>query len=134
MQCQPNPFPLWIDPSQFVQVFHNVLHNASQAMESQGHISIQATYDTNMVTLVISDTGPGISKDLRDQVFDPLFTTKIKGTGLGLTLCREIIEHHGGSITLPDNPAGGATFHIRLPVNQALHVQNFEGDKEPHAL
>lgn len=115
-QFEPDPFHLWVDPPQFIQVFRNLLHNACQAMKAQGHIRIQATCDSDAAEIVISDTGPGISEEHREQVFEPLFTTKAKGTGLGLTLCREIIERHGGTIVSSDNPAGGATFHIRLPL------------------
>jgi hypothetical protein len=57
-----------------------------------------------------------------------------EGTGLGPTLCRKIVERHGGTITSPDNPTDGTTFHIRLPVYQAPHVQNYESDKKDHAL
>lgn len=116
IQCDVEPFNIWVDPQQFIQVLHNVLHNARQAMESQGHISIHAQHYSDMSEIEISDTGHGIAEENRAQLFEPLFTTKAKGTGLGLTLCREIIERHGGTILLMDKPDGGASFQIRLPV------------------
>jgi signal transduction histidine kinase len=62
----------------------------------------------------MQDTGPGIPPEAREHIFEPLFSTKAKGTGLGLTICRQIIERHGGSIDLVDRPCGAA-FSIVLP-------------------
>lgn len=109
------PFTIWVDPQQFKQVLHNIFHNASQAMERQGHIWVRTQHCADMAEIEISDTGPGISEENRDQLFEPLFTTKAKGTGLGLTLCREIIEGHGGTIVSMNKPKGGASFIIRVP-------------------
>lgn len=128
----PELFTIWVDPSQFVQVIHNLLHNASQAMEGKGQIWVQGTYSSDIAEIIISDTGPGISEEHRDHVFEPLYTTKPKGTGLGLTLCREIIERHGGTIISLDNPTGGAAFHIRLPLYQKDSVG--DNDKQHHTV
>jgi len=127
----PDPFEIWVDPAQFTQVLHNVLHNACQAMEAQGTIWIHGTYNTNQADIIITDSGPGILEEHRDQLFEPLFTTKVKGTGLGLTLCHEIIERHGGTINISDAHAAGATFHIRLPLH---HTHKTETDDKHHQI
>ncbi len=119
IELETEPFHIWVDPQQFMQVLRNVLHNASQAMETQGQILVRARHKTAMVEIEISDTGPGILEENREQLFEPLFTTKSKGTGLGLTLCREIIGRHGGTIVSISTPHGGASFQIRLPIYQS---------------
>ena len=69
-----------------------------------------------MIRAAIRDHGPGVRPDLRDTLFEPYVTGRPEGTGLGLTLVRQTVEGHGGSITLADTPGGGATFEVRLPV------------------
>jgi signal transduction histidine kinase len=71
----------------------------------------------------ISDTGKGIEEGLIDQIFNPFFTTKPKGTGLGLSITKRLIEQHNGVLTVENNPGGGATFIINLPVKQKEIVQ-----------
>ena len=70
------------------------------------------------ITVSIIDTGPGIDDSLKDKLFDPFFTTKKAGLGIGLRLCRSIIEEHGGRIWVEDNPDGGAIFHFTLKADQ----------------
>jgi signal transduction histidine kinase len=106
------------DRDQLQIVFLNMLMNARDAMENGGVLSITTAHDQNgWVLIQFTDTGCGIPKDIRDKIFEPLFTTKEegKGTGLGLSICRDIIESHGGRIETESAPGRGATFTIRLP-------------------
>ncbi len=111
----PDPFVVKADPEQFQQVLVNLLTNAVQAMDGDGHIDVTAAPHEDFDTILIQDNGPGIAEDVRDEIFEPLFTTKAKGTGLGLAICRQLVERHGGTLDLVEADTGGATFCIRLP-------------------
>jgi PAS domain S-box-containing protein len=112
------------DPDQLTQVFNNLIINAKQAMaETSGRreLTISAAVDPKEGRILVSfvDTGPGIAADVRPRIFDPYFTTKPAGggTGIGLAVCRGIVEAHGGEIRLDDSPPGlGATFTLVLPI------------------
>jgi signal transduction histidine kinase len=105
-----------VDPDQMRQVLVNLLTNAAQAMPGGGHIRVyaEATHDGRAVRVGVSDDGPGVPAEVRHRIFEALFSTKVKGTGLGLALCRRIIEAHGGTIDLQQN-GRGASFVIDLP-------------------
>jgi two-component system, NtrC family, nitrogen regulation sensor histidine kinase NtrY len=96
------------------RAFANLLRNASEAMGGRGSIDIAVSRDGNGLAVTIVDHGAGIPEDLRQQVFEPYFTTKRDGTGLGLALVRQTIEAHNGTITVRETPGGGATFSIVL--------------------
>jgi signal transduction histidine kinase len=93
-------------------VLSNILINSIQAMESKGTIIVNIKGYTKFVSIEISDSGPGIPDDLLPEIFEPLFTTKQMGTGLGLSSCKNIVEQHGGTIQAKNNPT---TFIITLP-------------------
>lgn len=118
----PDPFMVWGDPTQLQQIFHNLILNAAQAVGMEGEIRITARHAGEDDEIRVADDGPGIPAAQRAQIFDPLFTTKADGTGLGLTICRQLIERHGGSIELLANGHPGATFVIRLPRRQDAGV------------
>ena len=113
------------DPMQLSQIFLNLLLNANEAMKDGGTLTIKTSYDPieNSIFVSISDTGAGVDKELQEHLFHPFFTTKPKGTGLGLSITRRLIEQHNGLLTFENNPAGGATFTVKLPVNQGQMVQ-----------
>ncbi len=96
------------------RAFANLLRNAAEAMGGRGSIEIAVSRDGNGLAVTIVDHGAGIPDDLRQRVFEPYFTTKSDGTGLGLALVRQTIEAHNGSITVAETPGGGATFSIVL--------------------
>ena len=96
------------------RAFANLLRNASEAMNGCGEIDVAVARDGNGLVVTIADHGPGVPDELRQQVFEPYFTTKQDGTGLGLALVRQTIEAHNGTITATDTPGGGATFSIVL--------------------
>jgi two-component system sensor histidine kinase AtoS len=106
------------DPQQLQQVFLNILLNASEAIPEGGKITVKTCHDGNAktVTIEMCDTGKGIPAELMEKIFQPFFTTKGKGTGLGLAVSKRIVEEHGGGIAVSNNVSGGVTFAITLPV------------------
>jgi two-component system sensor histidine kinase AtoS len=106
------------DPQQLQQVFLNILLNAADAVQEGGTITIKTVHgkQAKTVTVVLQDTGKGIPAELMEKIFQPFFTTKGKGTGLGLAVSKRIVEEHGGSIAVSNNVSGGVTFAITLPV------------------
>jgi len=111
---------IMLDASQIHQVLFNLLINAADAINSRriknGAIKISADADDSNISIKISDNGPGIPEEMFPRLFEPHFTSKEKGHGLGLSTCRQITEGHGGSITANNKPDGGACFIITLPL------------------
>ena len=95
-------------------VFSNLMLNAVQAIGNKGEVNVRIMENSADIVVIVEDTGPGIPKELMNQIFDPLFTTKQLGTGLGLSICKNIVEQHGGNISLKNDPT---TFMVRLPKN-----------------
>ncbi len=108
-----------IDSDQIQQVLVNVITNAVQAMPEGGKLAIGARKGNEFVEMKITDTGCGIPEEAIDKIFDPLFTTKAKGIGLGLAVCRSIIERHQGIIEVESKVGKGTTFTIKLPLKAA---------------
>ena len=106
------------DPTQLQQVFINLLLNAADAMPNGGTITAQTFHEeaSPFLRITIRDTGSGIDKTTIDKIFQPFFTTKSKGTGLGLSITKRLVEQHGGSIRVANNPSGGTSFTIDLPI------------------
>ncbi|MGI0063080.1 MAG: sensor histidine kinase [Nitrosotalea sp.] len=96
-------------------VFSNLIMNAIQAMNGIGNIYVRIKNEKKTTKIEIEDTGPGIPQDLLPKIFEPLFTTRQIGTGLGLISCKSIIEKHGGTITVQTQMNKGTTFIIELP-------------------
>ncbi|HEU4681090.1 MAG TPA: HAMP domain-containing sensor histidine kinase, partial [Gemmatimonadales bacterium] len=92
------------------RAFSNILRNAAEACGDAGALEITVAPDDGGVRVEISDHGPGVPPDIADRIFDPYFTGKAGGTGLGLALVKQTVEMHGGTIQLRDTPGGGATF------------------------
>jgi len=97
------------------RAFANLYRNASEAMKGRGAIDVTVTGDGAGLAVTIADHGPGIPAELRQRVFEPYFTTKDDGTGLGLALVRVTLEAHRGTISVGETPGGGATFSIVFP-------------------
>src|SRR5881409_2575831 len=97
------------------RAFANLYRNAAEAMKGSGAIDVTVTGDGSGLAVTIADHGPGIPADLRQRVFEPYFTTKDDGTGLGLALVRVTLEAHRGTISVDETPSGGATFSIVFP-------------------
>jgi signal transduction histidine kinase len=113
------------DPHRLGQVFTNLLVNARQAMDAaeKGRaITVRTRRQGDTVVVGMEDDGPGIPPALRAKIFDWFFTTKPpgEGTGLGLAISREILVAHGGNLRVEDNPGGGATFVLELPLSEPV--------------
>jgi signal transduction histidine kinase len=95
--------------------FQNILMNAAQAMEGQGPIKIEITNTDDICRVAVIDQGPGMPADAQEKAFDAFFTTKHRGTGLGLPIARRVVESHGGKIHIELPPSGGTIFTVVLP-------------------
>jgi len=100
------------DPVRMTLVFINLLTNAISAVNKKGIIHIKVKQENNKTIIDFEDSGEGIPQDIMDKIFEPLFTTKSTGTGLGLPTCQKIILQHNGRISVKNNPT---TFTIELP-------------------
>lgn len=110
--------PLSADADMLHQAFLNILLNAMQAMPDGGEIQIEVNSTDHSVIIVFEDEGPGIAPENIDKIWNPFFTTKETGTGLGLGIVKNIIESHGGTIDIRNNtPLRGVSVRIELPVN-----------------
>lgn len=111
------------DPVAVDQILHNLLMNALQAMEaidpSQRTLHLNLRRDGSMGELVVADRGPGIAPDALPRLFEPFFTTREAGLGLGLSLCETLAQGMEGSLTAANRPDGGALFTLRLPLRSA---------------
>ncbi len=104
------------DPDQLKQVFLNLVTNAVQAMEeSGGTITLETATNGEYVEITVADTGPGIPAHNISKVFDPFFSTRSEGTGLGLTIVHRIVDEHEGHIEVGSGP-DGTTFRVSLPI------------------
>ena len=112
----PDPFVIQADPGQMQQVLTNLLDNAVAAVAGDGvDVRIEARRDDDFHTVLFRDTGAGVPASVRRTLFEPLVTTRAKGTGLGLTICQQIVQAHGGTIELLETPGPGAALRIQLP-------------------
>jgi signal transduction histidine kinase len=105
-----------VDRTQIKQAFFNIIKNAFQAMRAGGVLRIQSTLEDCWVRITFADTGGGISAADMSKIFEPYFTTKAGGSGLGLLIVRRIVREHGGEIDLVSQEGKGLVFIIRLPV------------------
>jgi two-component system sensor kinase FixL len=97
-------------------ITQNLLLNSAHAMDGRGAVEVAVSVDGNGCTISVADTGPGIPSDVREKLFTPFFTTKARGTGLGLSTAKRLIEAHGGTIAITCPPTGGTTVILRLPL------------------
>jgi len=113
--------PIQTDPEQLKEVLVNIIVNACEAMGSGGNITIEEEVGymealSRGVSIRITDNGPGVPEEIRDRIFDPFFTDKDEGSGLGLSIAARIIEEHGGKLDLVSKEGEGACFIIYLPI------------------
>jgi two-component system, sporulation sensor kinase E len=104
-----------LDRDQMKQAFYNVIKNSFEAMKARGILRIRTDKDDSHVLITFSDTGGGISPENLSHVFEPYFTTKTTGTGLGLLIVRRIVREHGGEMSIESSEGSGLTLRIRLP-------------------
>jgi two-component system, NtrC family, sensor kinase len=112
--------PIEADPDQLQQVFINLINNSLDAMPRGGKLTVSTALDTDSVLIVLADSGEGIAEDQIDLIFDPMFSTKRgRGTGLGLTIVKQIVSEHNGEVEVESDPGRQTTFRIRLPLGAA---------------
>jgi PAS domain S-box-containing protein len=106
-----------VNKVQIQQVVINLVSNALEAMETgtRRELEIVLAAQADQVTVSVADTGPGLDPEIAERVFKPFASTKVRGMGIGLSVCREIVESHHGKIWFETNPSGGATFRFTLP-------------------
>ena len=123
IDIDPGAEPVLADRVQIQQVVVNLMRNAVEAMRGLEHRELRvraAAHGDGLAVISVSDTGAGISERARGRLFEPFATTKPDGMGVGLSICRTIVEAHGGSIWASNNPGAGATFAFTLPLAEAL--------------
>jgi signal transduction histidine kinase len=116
-----------VNPSEIQQVLQNLVMNALQAMQDGGKLQVRTRILEGGYQLEVIDSGPGIAREVRDQIFAPFFTTKPTGSGLGLTICAQIIKAHGGQIEVCPQQEGGAFFSVVLPLPKTQAMADEEG-------
>lgn len=122
---EADSYPIFADKNQMQRVINNLLMNAVQAIptEKNGKISIRLFQMKNdLVRLEIEDNGKGVDIETQQKIFSPYFTTKSSGTGLGLAMCKDIIENAGGNIGFTSSPSMGACFWIEMPLKYSVPV------------
>jgi signal transduction histidine kinase len=125
------------DQTQLMQVFANLLINAFEALNGEGHVTITARevhreedgalpldglHPMPTVVVEVTDDGPGVPPELADKIFSAFFTTKAQGSGLGLAIVRKIVDAHDGRIDMTSRPGAGTKFRVALPVSGDARV------------
>ena len=120
------PVVVFAAPDQMRQIFINLFQNAIDAMENGGRLEVKFTVcvDKKRLGISVMDTGPGIAEAVQTRVFEPFFSTKPKGMGLGLPIVSQIIQRHGGTIRIESTPGKGTTFMIELPLYVEVAEEN----------
>jgi signal transduction histidine kinase len=111
--------PMRVDPVQVQQVFRNLITNGIDAMPQGGNLEISAVEDKERRVLVVKvkDNGTGITPESMAKLFQPLFTTKARGIGLGLVVVKNLTENNGGTVAVESEPGKGSTFVVTLPLD-----------------
>jgi signal transduction histidine kinase len=122
IHVQPNLPSVWGDADQLKQIVLNLLLNAIEASTRGGRVTLALTASRDVVEISVADQGAGIPPERLDAIFQPFFTTKETGTGLGLPLVHQMVVEHDGDITVESTPERGTTFRVRLPAIQPLRA------------
>jgi signal transduction histidine kinase len=108
--------PVAVDPEQIVQVLRNLVSNAAQAMPDGGTLTVETAVSDGRAQIAVTDTGVGIPREQIEKIFQPLFTTKAKGIGLGLAVVKSLAEANGGAVTVESEPGRGSRFALGFPL------------------
>jgi PAS domain S-box-containing protein len=121
VQDIPGDLPrMYADPRQMVQVLGNLVVNAHQAMRDGGKLTIRARDANDFIMIEVQDCGEGIPEGNMKMLFEPLFTTKAKGIGLGLSVCKRLVEANDGRIEVQSEVGKGSSFRVYLPINKDI--------------
>lgn len=119
VETPPPQLELWLDPQRCSRLFYNLLNNAVDEMPDGGKVFLRFAVEAGELRVEIEDTGKGIAPEIAESLFKPFATHgKAHGSGLGLTICKKIVEDHGGRIWTRSEPGQGATFLFTLPLGQ----------------
>ncbi|MFH1287415.1 MAG: ATP-binding protein [bacterium] len=124
-QLEPDLPQIQADKTQLQQVFSNIMVNAIQSMPGGGRLTISAKKVNEFVEIGFTDTGEGILKENMEKIFEPLFSTRIQGTGFGLTVCQSIVEAHRGNIIAESEAQKGTKFTVKLPIKRKSAFLHF---------
>ncbi len=117
------PLPrVMADPVRLTQALLNVVINAIQAVDKKGRVEVSGAVSDGQVCVAVSDNGPGIPQDRLASIFDPYYTTKSEGSGLGLWIAQQIVVAHGGTLMAQNGVAGGAVLTMRLPLKTEANM------------
>jgi two-component system sensor histidine kinase HydH len=112
--------PFFLDGELMERVMYNLLLNAAQASPTAASITVKTRQIDGMVEITVIDRGSGIPPKLIENIFNPFYTTKSAGVGLGLAIVSKIVDEHGGSISVESEPGEGSVFRVYLPFREAL--------------
>ncbi len=136
LQLDPSIPAIRADENLLVRLFLNLIKNAAEAVESGGQVLIRSRIGSRflynrpgekpvpLVLIEVKDNGPGISRDQMENLFTPFYTTKDRGTGLGLTICQKIVSDHGGFLKVESEPGQGTVFTVSLPMRLPIKNQD----------
>lgn len=114
----PDIRPFYIDPELMQRVFYNLILNAIQASPPRGSVTVKTRPLNGTVEIAVIDRGSGIAKNHLETIFNPFFTTKSQGVGLGLAIVSKIVDQHGGRIAVESDPGSGSVFRVYLPARE----------------
>lgn len=115
------------DPGQFERIVLNLIRNAVQAMPSGRRIAVRTFIRDGKLLVEVTDNGPGLSPNEQARIFEPLYSNKAQGIGLGLPISKRYAEHNGGTLEVESGPGKGATFRLTLPLTD----NRSDGEKLP---
>lgn len=122
IKTEPDLPLIWGDRGRLEHALMNLLYNAYQALDCNGYICVNTSKDENNVIIAIKDTGKGIEPEIIDSIFNPFYTTRPDGIGLGLALVHSVVTKHWGHIEVESKPGKGAVFTIRLPFREKVKI------------
>jgi signal transduction histidine kinase len=120
LNLESRPVVFDCDKEQMMQVLLNLLLNALQFVAEGGRLEICTYFHAGALWISVSNDGPGVPAPIRERIFDPFFSRREGGIGLGLTIVQQIVQAHGGEITVGDSPWGGAAFNMRFPLDREV--------------
>ena len=131
--CLTQKKKIFVDPNMFVRVIVNLVNNAIQAMPDGGEVWVDCVREGGYDVISVGDSGVGMSREVADSLFKPFFTTKAKGMGLGLSVCKQVVGYHGGEIWAESSEGKGTVFYIKVPSEERVNVEAGEAETVEYA-
>jgi signal transduction histidine kinase len=116
------------------QVLLNLVKNAFEALDSGGQVTLSSGAQDQQVWFAVQDTGSGMTPEVLEKIFNPFFTTKDKGTGLGLAVINKIVSDHHGTVTVKSSPDQGTTIKVKLPCEPKESRPNFPDTRREYSF